>query len=218
MSELIVGRPMATPSNRVLTTLLFTDIVDSTQHLSAMGDRRWREVLDRHDHMVQRQLGRFDGKLIKTTGDGFLATFDGPGAGRSVRPRQVHEKGHVNWTSRQARRPPHRRSRAPRRGHRGLAVHVCQRISSVAEGDEILVSRTIVDLVAGSDLAFDARGEHQLRGLTASWPIFAVAAATEGRSSRYTGAGKSRFVVRPAGRGASHNGHDGRLSTAVPVT
>jgi class 3 adenylate cyclase len=172
MSELIVGRPMAPPSSRVLATLLFTDIVGSTQQLSAIGDRRWRELLDRHDHMVRRQLGRFDRRLITTTGDGFLATFDGPA--RAVQCALAVRDGarQQNITIRAGLHT----GEVELRGDdiAGLAVHVGQRISSLAEDDEILVSRTVVDLVAGSDLAFDARGERQLKGLAGSWPVFAV--------------------------------------------
>jgi class 3 adenylate cyclase len=172
MSRLIVGSQVAPALTRALVTLLFTDIVGSTQQLSAMGDRRWRETLDRHDHMVRRQLRRFDGRLINTTGDGFLATFDGPA--RAVQCALAVREG-ARQQNISIRAGLHTGEVELRDDDiAGLAVHAVQRISSVADDDEILVSRTVVDLVSGSDLIFEPRGERQLKGLIGTWPVFAV--------------------------------------------
>lgn len=172
MTEFITGTRPTSESDRVLVTLLFTDIVGSTEQAARAGDRRWRELLDRHDATVRRQLERFQGHEVKTIGDGFLATFPGPA--RAIR---------CACTIRDALRPLGLKVRSglhtgevERRGDDigGIAVHVAQRVCGLAAPDEVLVSRTVVDLVAGSGLEFASNGEHELRGLQGSWQLFRV--------------------------------------------
>jgi class 3 adenylate cyclase len=160
LAEFLVGERPPVEIDRVLTTVVFTDIVASTERAAAMGDERWRGLLDAHDGRVRAELRRFGGREIKTTGDGFLASFDGPA--RAIR-----------WV----RVGVHTGECEVRDGDlSGLAVHIASRVGARAGAGEILVSRTVTDLVAGSGLEFDDRGEHELRGVPGTWPLFAVAA------------------------------------------
>jgi class 3 adenylate cyclase len=172
IEEFLTGsRPVPRP-DRVLATVLFTDIVDSTAQASTMGDRAWRDRMDAHDAMVRRQLERFGGREVKTTGDGFLATFDSPA--RSIHCGVAIRDG------------AHQIGMAVRVGLHtgeiellgndvgGIAVHIGQRICTLAAAREVLVSRTVTDLVAGSGLQFDDRGDHQLKGVPGTWRLFAV--------------------------------------------
>ena len=173
MEELATGSAPTHPTDRVLATVMFTDIVSSTERASDLGDRRWRELLDAHDLAVRKQLGRFGGREIKTTGDGFLATFDGPG--RAIR---------CACAIRDALRPLGIEVRAglhtgevELRGDdvAGVAVHVGARVSSLAGAGEVLVSGSVPPLVIGSGIDFDERGEHHLKGVPGVWQIWAVA-------------------------------------------
>jgi class 3 adenylate cyclase len=172
-SGLIVGSRITPAPDRVLVTLLMTDIVGSSQQLSVLGDRRWREILDRNDQMVRRQLRRFDGRLINTTGDGFLASFAGPARAlqcalavrEGARQQNITIRAGVHTGEVELRDDD---------DIAGLAVHAVARISSVAEDGEILASRTVVDLVSGSDLVFESKGEQELKGLVGTWALFAV--------------------------------------------
>jgi class 3 adenylate cyclase len=157
---------------RVLATVLFTDIVDSTGQASKVGDGGWRAVLDRHDGIVDQQIERWRGHKIKTTGDGVLATFDGPA-------RAMHcalgIRAGVADLGLQTRAGLHSGEVELRDGDiAGIAVHVAQRVQSHAGPDEVLVSRTVADLVAGSGIAFADRGEHELKGVPGLWRLFAV--------------------------------------------
>ncbi len=172
IEEFLTGVKPAPPTNRVLATVLYTDIVDSTGMLERMGDERWRGLLDMHDDMARRLVEAHGGRFIKSTGDGVLATFDGPG--RAIR---------FATTFREQLRPIGLRIRTgihtgelEIRGDDvgGMAVHLAARIMAVAQEDEILVSRTVTDLVVGSDMAFDDRGMHQLKGIDGEWPLLAV--------------------------------------------
>jgi len=157
---------------RILATVLFTDIVGSSRKLSEMGDRKWREVLDAHDRRAEEQIARHRGTLVKRTGDGILATFDGPG--RGVQCARAIGKA-VAGLGVEIRAGLHI-GEVERRGEdvAGLAVHVAARVMEAAAPGEILVTRTITDLVAGSGLAFDARGDQPLKGVDGEWPLFAV--------------------------------------------
>jgi class 3 adenylate cyclase len=172
IEEFITGERRPTELDRVLATVVFTDLVDSTAHASKVGDRRWRELLDAYDACVDRELERFRGRLIKTTGDGTLATFDGPGRA-------------IQWalSIRDATRSLGFEIRAgahtgeiEMRGSdiTGLAVVIAQRISSTAQANEILVSSTVRDLTVGSTITYEARGEHQLKGVPDTWSVFAA--------------------------------------------
>jgi class 3 adenylate cyclase len=156
----------------VLATVLFTDIVGSTEHAARLGDRPWRELLADHDRLVRNQIERARGRLIKHTGDGVLATFDGPA-------RAIRCAGEI-------RDGVHRLGIEIRAGLHtgeceligedvgGIAVHIGQRVSSLAEPNEVLVSSTVKDLVAGSGLRFQDRGAHVLRGVPDEWRLFRV--------------------------------------------
>ncbi len=172
IEEFLTGTQLTPVLDRVLVTVLFTDIVGSTQHVAQIGDRLWRESLNRYDNSVQRQLDRFRGRLIKTTGDGTLATFDGPA--RAIEcARAITEA--VREFGLNIRSGLHT-GEIETRGQdvSGMAVHIAARVSALAVAGEVLVSRTVTDLVAGSGIEFENRGEHQLRGVPGSWQLFSV--------------------------------------------
>jgi class 3 adenylate cyclase len=155
----------------VLTTVLFTDIVSSTQHAARAGDRSWHDVLDRHDAMVRSELRRFNGREVKTTGDGILATFDSPA--RAIRCAESICAG-ARGMGLEVRAGLHT-GEVEVRGDDigGIAVHIAQRVTGQAGSNEVLVSRTVVDLVAGSGIQFEDRGLQELKGLDGSWQLFA---------------------------------------------
>ena len=152
--------------------MLFTDIVRSTEQASEVGDRRWRELLDAHDDMVRRQLERFFGNEVKSTGDGFLATFDGPA--RGIRCAMAISDG-ARRLGIGVRAGLHT-GELERRGDDvgGIAVHIGSRVATQAQVDEVLVSSTVKDLVAGSGIEFADRGEHTLKGVPDRWHLFAA--------------------------------------------
>jgi pimeloyl-ACP methyl ester carboxylesterase len=158
--------------DRMLATVLFTDIVDSTVRAIELGDRRWREVLQRHNSLVRRELLRYRGREVAHTGDGFLAAFDGPA--RAIRcavalAEAVHDLGLS------IRAGLHAGECEVSDGNlTGIAVHTAARVVSHAQADEVLVSSTVRDLVAGSDIEFNERGTHELKGLPGHWQLFAV--------------------------------------------
>lgn len=158
--------------NRVLATVLFTDIVDSTAQAAALGDRRWRELREQHDRVVRAQLARHRGREVKTMGDGFLATFDGPA--RAVRcARAVCET--VGSLGVDVRAGLHTGEvELDRDDVSGIAVAIGARIGALAGAGEVLASSTVKDLVVGSGLRFDDRGEHELKGVPDRWRIFAA--------------------------------------------
>jgi class 3 adenylate cyclase len=172
IEEFLTGRLHPPDVGRVLATVLFTDVVGSTKRAAQLGDRRWRDVLANHDTAVRSELERFRGREIKTIGDGFLATFDGPG--RAIRctcaiqdalrsldidVRAGLHTGEVELVGDDIA---------------GIAVHIGQRVSGLAAAGEVLVSSTVKDLVAGSDFVFVDRGAHELKGVPGSWKLFAV--------------------------------------------
>ncbi len=175
IEELLTGARRESDPSRVLATVLFTDIVSSTDQAAALGDRRWREHLDRHDAMVRRQFERFGGKEIKTTGDGFVATFDGPA--RGVRCGLAIRDGAAQLGI--GVRVGLHTGEIELRGDDilGIAVHLAQRVSATAGAGEVLVSRTVKDLVFGSELAFRDHGSHELKGLPDRWELFEVEGA-----------------------------------------
>ena len=170
IEEFITGhRPVREP-DRVLATVLFTDIVGSTERARELGDRKWRELLDRHDELALAELERHQGRLIKTTGDGLLATFDGPARAircastlRQVLPVPIRAGLHTGEVE----------LRGDDVG--GIAVHIGARVAAVAGAGEVLVSRTVKDLVAGSGIVFADRGSHTLKGVADEWQLYAVA-------------------------------------------
>jgi class 3 adenylate cyclase len=158
--------------DRVLATVLFTDIVDSSTRLAALGDRAWRELLERHHETVRRQLVRFRGQEVDTAGDGFFASFDGPA--RAVRCASAIVDD-VRGLGIEVRAGLHTGECEVVDGKvAGIAVHTGARVASQAEAGEVLVSSTVKDLVAGSGIAFADRGVHELKGVPGEWQLFAV--------------------------------------------
>lgn len=158
--------------DRVLATLLFTDIVGSTERAAFLGDRAWRETLERHHDLVRRQLARFRGKEADTAGDGFFASFDGPA--RAIRCGCAISEVMAELGL-QVRVGLHTGECELIDGKvTGIAVHTGARITSEAQPGEVLVSSTVKDLVAGSGLAFEDRGQHQLKGIPGEWRLYAV--------------------------------------------
>ena len=169
----LTGTRSAHEADRVLATLLFTDIVDSTKRAAKLGDRRWRELLDQHNGVVRREIARFRGREIKTLGDGFIATFDGPA--RAVRCALAIAEG-VRPLDIEIRSGVHT-GEVEFKGDDvgGIAVHIAARVAALATGSQILVSRTVRDLVAGSGLSFSDRGMHALKGIPEELRLYAVA-------------------------------------------
>jgi class 3 adenylate cyclase len=172
--EFLTGTREAATPDRMLATVLFTDLVGSTTLAAELGDRRWRDLLEQHHAAVRRELARYDGREVDTAGDGFFATFDGPARGircaqavvDSVRPlgldvRAGLHTGEVELADGKVA---------------GIAVNIGARVSSQAGPGEVLVSGTVRDLVAGSGLEFEDRGTVTLKGVPGEWRLFAVAA------------------------------------------
>jgi len=172
MEEFLTGTRHARPLDRVLATVMFTDIVDSTRRAAEAGDRRWRELIQRHDELTRRQLNRFRGREVKTLGDGFLATFDGPA--RAIECACAIRDG-VGPLGFQVRAGLHTgECELAEDDVHGMAVNIGARIGAVAQPSEVLVSSTVKDLVVGADLRFMDRGEHDLKGVPGTWRLFAA--------------------------------------------
>ena len=159
--------------DRVLATVLFTDIVGSTERAAELGDLRWNELLAAHHELVRGQLARYRGREVNTAGDGFLATFDGPA--RAVRCAQAIADA-VQPLGLEIRAGCHT-GEIEIKGEdvTGIAVHIGARVSALAGPSEVLVSSTVKDLVAGSGLVFEDRGEHELKGVPDRWHLYRVA-------------------------------------------
>jgi class 3 adenylate cyclase/pimeloyl-ACP methyl ester carboxylesterase len=169
----LTGQQAEVDDDRVLATVLFTDIVDSTKRAVELGDRDWRALLDAHDAVVRAQLDRFRGREVNTSGDGFLATFDGPQ--RAIRCAMAIREA-VHALGIEVRAGLHT-GECELRGDDigGIAVHIGARVSALAGPSDVLVSSTLRDLVIGSGLEFEDRGTHQLKGVPGDWHLFAVA-------------------------------------------
>jgi class 3 adenylate cyclase len=175
VEELLTGNRGAGSDERVLATLLFVDIVESTSRTARMGDAMWQRLLERFDGVVQRQLTRFRGRVVNTRGDDYLATFDGPA--RAVACAQAVRDG-VRGLGLEVRAGLHTGEVVPHGNDiTGLAVDIAARISALAQPSEIIVSRTVVDLVAGSGLSFVDAGLHTLKGISQPWQVFRVVAS-----------------------------------------
>jgi class 3 adenylate cyclase len=173
VAEFLTGHQAEVADDRVLATVLFTDIVDSTRRAAQIGDRDWHALLDAHDAVVRSQLARFRGREVNTSGDGFLAMFDGPQ--RGIRCAMAIRDA-VQALGIQVRAGLHT-GECEVRGDDigGIAVHIGARVSALAGPNDVLVSSTLRDLVIGSGLAFDDRGAHELKGVPGEWHLFAVA-------------------------------------------
>jgi class 3 adenylate cyclase len=170
--EFLTGHQPEVADHRVLAVVLFTDIVDSTRRAAEMGDRHWHALLDAHDAVVRAQLARFRGREVNTSGDGFLAMFDGPQ--RAIRCAMAIRDA-VQALGIEVRAGLHT-GEVEVRGDDigGIAVHIGARVSALARPNEVLVSSTLRDLVIGSGLDFEERGAHQLKGVPGEWQLFAV--------------------------------------------
>ena len=172
VAEFLIGERPPLEVDRILATVLFTDIAASTERAASLGDHRWREVLDAHDRTVRDQLRRFRGREINTTGDGFVASFDGPG--RAIRCGQAIAMAtqKLDIELRIGLHTGECEVRGDDLG--GLAVHIAARVSGLAAPNEILVSSTVKDLVAGSGIEFADHGETELKGVPGRWRLFSV--------------------------------------------
>jgi class 3 adenylate cyclase len=173
VAEFVTGHQAEVPDDRVLATVLFTDIVESTRRASEMGDRDWHALLDAHDAVVRSQLARFRGREVSTSGDSFLAMFDGPQ--RAIRCAMAIRDA-VQTLGIEVRAGLHA-GECEVRGDDigGIAVHIGARVSALAGPNDVLVSSTLRDLVIGSGLEFNDRGTHVLKGVPGEWHLFAVA-------------------------------------------
>jgi class 3 adenylate cyclase len=172
IAEFLTGRQAEVADDRVLATVLFTDIVDSTRRASEMGDRDWHALLDAHDAVVRSQLSRFRGREVSTSGDSFLAMFDGPQ--RAIRCA-MSIRDAVQALGIEVRAGLHTGEVEIRDDDiGGIAVHIGARVSALAGSNDVLVSSTLKDLVIGSGLEFDDRGAHELKGVPGEWHLFAV--------------------------------------------
>ena len=172
IEEFLTGRRPERSAERVLATVLFTDIVGSTEHAAQIGDRAWRDVLDRHHAIVRELLDRFRGREIKTLGDGFVATFDRPAAAVRCAQEIVEQVDALGLSVRCGLHTGECELLDGDVG--GIAVHISARVNALARGGEVLVSSTVKDLVVGSDLDFDDRATHELRGVPGEWRLYAV--------------------------------------------
>jgi len=158
--------------DRVLATVLFTDIVDSTAKAATLGDGGWRSIRERHDQIVRAQLARYRGREVKTMGDGFLATFDGPARGvrcamaivDTVRSQGIEVRAGLHTGELEL----------DRQDVAGMAVAIGARVGALAGPSQVLVSSTVKDLVVGSGLSFEDAGEHELKGVPGRWRLFSV--------------------------------------------
>lgn len=173
IEEFLTGARHAPEPDRVLATVLFTDICGSTERAAALGDSAWREVLERHDRVVSREVARHRGRAIKSTGDGVLATFDGPA--RAIRAATTigEEVRRFGIDIRAGLHTGECEVMGDDVG--GMAVHIGARVMGRAEPGEVLVSSTVKDLVVGSGIGFEERGAHELRGVPGEWRLFSVA-------------------------------------------
>ena len=175
IEEFLTGAAPEARSNRVLATILFTDLVGSTERAEALGDRAWRQVLDEHDRLARAEIQRWRGQQVKSTGDGMLATFDSPTRGvlaaiglrNALHGQGVEQRAGLHTGEIELRGSD----------IGGLAVHIAARVSSLAGPGEVLASRTVKDLVVGSGLTFVPKGAHRLKGVEEPWDLFAVSEA-----------------------------------------
>jgi class 3 adenylate cyclase len=173
VQEFLTGIRYVPEAERMLATVVFTDIVDSTRTAAEFGDHRWREVLERHQGTVRAALGRFGGREVKSIGDGFLATFDGPA--RAIRCAQAILDSSEGLGIRVRAGVHTGECEVMGDDIGGIAVHIAARVSALAEPSEVLVSRTVKDLVAGSGIEFSDRGAHTLKGVPETWQLYAAA-------------------------------------------
>ena len=196
IEEFVTGRPAAAVSDRILATVLFNDIVRSTDRAAEVGDRRWRELLGRYRRLIERELARFRGRLVKWTGDGVLAAFDGPAravrcalairAGASALGLEVRTGVHTGECELMDARIA------------GIAVHLAARVLATAQPGEVIASGTVTDLVVGSGLEFELRGTRVLTGVPGEWRLYASTGDAEGAATEAVAAGEGVASPEPA--------------------
>ena len=172
IEEFVTGVRGGSGTERVLATVLFTDIVGSTDRAAQLGDERWRDLLDRHDQSVRTQIDRYRGREVKTVGDGFVATFDSPGRAiecalavrEALQALDIEVRAGIHTGEIEVRGDD----------VAGMAVHIGARVTALAGPGEVLVSSTVKDLVVGSSVEFVVLGEHELKGVPGTWRLFAV--------------------------------------------
>ena len=174
VEEFLTGSRSGADPDRLLTTLMFTDIVGSTERAAEVGDRRWRDLLDRHHEMTRGELSRFGGREVSTTGDGFFATFDRPISGVRCALALVEGMPSLGIQIRAGVHTGEVEVRGADLG--GLAVHIAARIMGNAGDGQVMVSSTVKDLLAGSEIAFEDRSEHELKGVPGTWHLYRVTA------------------------------------------
>ena len=180
VESFLTGTRHAPEPDRRLLTVLFTDIVESTEQLAKLGDRRWRELLERHDALIRAELKRHGGREIKTTGDGFLATFEGPA--RAIECAQAIVAG-AGSLGIEIRAGVHTgECEVVGDDVAGMAVHIGARVGALARSGEVWVSGTVKDLVVGSGIEFSERGTRELKGVPGEWPIYAALGKHTGMS------------------------------------
>ena len=172
IEEFLTGTRGGGSTERVLATVLFTDIVESTRRASELGDSAWRQLRERHDAMVRSQLQRFGGREVKQTGDGFLASFDGPARAIRCACAVREEADELDLEIRAGLHTGECELIGEDLG--GVAVHVAARVGAIAQAGEVLVSGTVKDLILGSGIALADRGSHPLKGVPGEWSLFAV--------------------------------------------
>jgi class 3 adenylate cyclase len=172
IAEFLTGERPVVAVDRVLSTVLFTDIVGSTERAASLGDQRWRYLLDSHNRVVREQLRRFRGREVKTTGDGFVACFDGPARAISCAADLVEATRELGVEIRIGMHTGECDVRGDDLG--GLAVHIAARVGALSGPGEVLVSSTVKDLVIGSGIEFSERGVHVLKGVPDTWRLFAL--------------------------------------------
>jgi class 3 adenylate cyclase/pimeloyl-ACP methyl ester carboxylesterase len=172
LADVLAGKEWEVEPDRVLATVLFTDIVGATARAAELGDRAWRELLQRHHEVVRGELGRFRGKEVDTAGDGFFATFDGPARAIGCACAIRDSLGELDLAVRAGLHTGECEVMEDKVG--GIAVHIGARVAAQAEAGEVLVSSTVKDLVAGSGIAFEERGAPELKGVPGEWRLYAV--------------------------------------------
>ncbi|HXY85542.1 MAG TPA: adenylate/guanylate cyclase domain-containing protein, partial [Gaiellaceae bacterium] len=172
IEEFLTGERTAADPDRRLATVLFTDIVGSTAQAADLGDTRWRALLDRHDQIVRGELARFGGQEIDSTGDGFLSTFDGPARAIRCAAAMSDTLSGIGLAIRAGVHTGEVEVRGQNIG--GLAVHIGARVAATGNSGEIVVSSTVKELMAGSELTFLDRGEHELKGVPGTWRLYVV--------------------------------------------
>jgi pimeloyl-ACP methyl ester carboxylesterase len=189
VEEFLTGHRHESVPDRVLATVLFTDIVDSTRRAADVGDQRWRDLLERHDEIARSEISSYQGRLVKHTGDGVLATFDGPTRAVLCARALTERMGETGLDIRGGLHTGECLRRGDDIG--GIAVHIAARISAKAGAKEVLVSNTVKDLVYGSGITFEDRGAHALKGVPGEWQLFSPIGTHDPVESLLTAAGQA---------------------------